>query len=520
MPDYLNFFLILILGLFLGGLFCLPWILRRSKVSVADSLELASLRERSEALQKQVDELRSSLASKEEALMRLQRDLAEESGRRLVAERECERLAALETEYQALQQEHLQGAAVRARLETELQSERTAAQEKLQLLQEARQQLSEAFQALSAEALQRNNESFLQLAGTVLQKQQEAAKGELELRQQAISQLVRPLAESLQKVDGKIVELEKERAGAYAGLSEQVKQLLSAQVQLQAETANLVKALRAPQVRGRWGEIQLKRVVELAGMLEHCDFTEQESVSTPDGRFRPDLLVHLPNDRKIIVDAKCPLQAYLDALAAPDEATRVACLQKHAEQVQTHLTLLARKNYQEQFTATPEFVVLFLPGETFFSAALEQRPGLIEIGAESKVILATPTTLIALLKAVAYGWRQEKLAQNALAISQQGKMVYEGVRFFSEHFLKIGDTLGTLVSHYNKAVGSLERRFLPAARRLNELHCGSDKKIPELNMVETTVSPTVKEELAPGSTPDSDEELLSANANPEDAKAD
>jgi len=348
------------------------------------------------------------------------------------------------------------------------------------------EELRESFQALSADALKSNNQAFLHLAHSTLEKFQSEAKGDLELRQQAVENLVSPIGESLKKVDEQIRQMESTRDQAYGNLTNQISSLISTQEKLQSETGNLVKALRSPTVRGRWGEIQLKRVVEIAGMLPYCDFVEQETVTTSTGRLRPDLIVRLPGGKNVVVDAKTPLLAYLEAVESADDDVRRQKLIDHARQVQTHMAQLSSKQYQEQFDPNPEFVVMFLPGETFFSAALEQEPALIERGVAQKVIPASPTTLIALLKAVAYGWNQEKLARNAREISVLGKELHERLRNLGAHVENLGKGLDRAVEAYNKAVGSLESRVMVSARKFVELGAPVTEEIAELNPIETT----------------------------------
>ncbi|HKV36816.1 MAG TPA: DNA recombination protein RmuC [Pyrinomonadaceae bacterium] len=374
-------------------------------------------------------------------------------------------------------------------LQTRLEDERRANQEKLALLSSAEEKLTDAFKALSADALRNNNRSFLDLAKQNLETFQQNAKGDLDGRQRAINELIKPLKESLEKVDGRIGDLEKSRAGAYSELREQVKVLAQSHLQLQSETGNLVKALRAPHVRGRWGEIQLRRVVELAGMLQYCDFIEQETVNGEDVRIRPDLIVHLPGKRTIVVDSKVPFEAFYESIAATDEEVRASRLKDHARHVRTHINNLSRKAYWETVQPTPEFVLLFLPGETFYNAALENDPKLIEDGVAQNVIIATPTTLIALLKAISYGWSQEQMAKNAQEVSNLAKTLYERIRIFTKHFDEVGKSLDRALEFYNKGVGSLETRVLVTARRFKELGAISGEEIEILEPLDKSARP-------------------------------
>ncbi|HZW94896.1 MAG TPA: DNA recombination protein RmuC [Candidatus Eremiobacteraceae bacterium] len=395
-------------------------------------------------------------------------------------------LAAEKASLARLQEAYTELVASRAKVESTLESERKTSTEKMELVTRASEELRNAFKAMASDALKSNNSSFLVIAEETLKRFQSQARGDLEARQKAVAEMVAPVRDSLNKVDAQIQQLEVARSDAYGELRTQVQSLITTQKELQSETGNLVRALRTPNVRGRWGEIQLRRVVEIAGMLSYCDFAEQESVTTESGRLRPDLVVKLPGGKHVVVDAKTPLQAFLDAFETTDEDVRRACLANHARQVRDHMNTLSGKKYWEQFEATPEFVVMFLPGETFFSAALEQDSGLIEHGVLNRVIPASPTTLIALLKAINYGWNQEKLARNAQQISALGKELHDRLRLLAGHITSVGTGLDRAVESYNKAVGSLESRVLVSARKFAELGASVADDIPELAPIETT----------------------------------
>jgi DNA recombination protein RmuC len=395
------------------------------------------------------------------------------------------------------------GRQAQTRLQTELEKERAVHGERLRAYEDAESKLRAAFQSISSEALEASNRTFLELAETRLRAARTEAAGDIDARKKAIEDLLAPLQKTLDQVDREIRDAERRRVEGGAQLMQRIVALDAVGQHLQTETRRLVDALKRPSVRGRWGELQLRRVVELAGMLEHCDFDEQQTLNgelngTPR-RIRPDVIVNLPGGKRVVVDAKVPLDAYLRAIEATDEPSRQALLLEHARQVRTHLSQLGGKGYFVDIPSTPEFVVMFLPGEMFFSAALEQDPTLIEFGVERKVIPASPTTLIALLRAVAYGWQQEAMEENARKISDLGRNLYESLRTLGGHFDDLGARLKASLEAYNRAVGSLEGNVLVKARKFKELQAanGGDE-ISTLDVIDRVPRMLQSRELTDG----------------------
>jgi len=373
--------------------------------------------------------------------------------------------------------------AARVRLESSARQEA----ERLTLLEQSEARLRIAFDSLATQSLRANSDLFLRMAREALGRDQAIAQSSLREREQAIGQLIEPLKAALEKTEAQVNALEHERREAFSSLRTQIEALASGQSQLQRETRNLVTALRRPEVRGRWGELTLRRLVELAGLSEHCDFSEQLQVAGEDGVLRPDLVVHMPDSRDLVVDVKTPLDAYLEALEAPSEEIRQSHLRRHAQQVEMRVRQLASKSYWAQFAHSPEFAVLFLPGDQFLGAALAERPDLLDTALRQSVIIATPSTLIALLKTVAYGWRQSVVARHAVIIRDLGQELHRRLGNFTGHLGRTGQRLAAAVEAYNAAIGSLERQVMPQARRFTELGVTGDEPLAELEPLDELV---------------------------------
>ncbi len=381
--------------------------------------------------------------------------------------------------------EHEKLESISQQLSMQLHLEKERYLEKIETIEESRKQLENSFSALSQQALKLNNENFLTLAKEKLSQFQIKAEANLDKKEKSIELLLQPIQSALKNTKEQIQSIEKERKESFGSLSQHLKIINESQADLRFETQNLVQALRRPEVRGQWGELTLKRIAELAGMVDHCDFYEQQQSENSASRMRPDMIVRMPDQRELIIDAKTPLDAYLNASQASDTEIRDQSLARHARNVRERMRELASKAYWSQFKNSPDFVVLFIPGEQFLSAALEQDPQLLEDALKNKVILATPTSIVALLRAVAFGWRQIAVAENAEKIRELGEDLYHRLATFAEHLQKLGKHLDTSVEQYNKAMGSLDRQVLSGARKFTELGIEKKKPIPELKIVET-----------------------------------
>ena len=496
--SLLELLLYITAGILFGGL--IGWLLSKYRLTPLLVKTRADLEAHLETLghhHATIDELKADLNGADQEIKSLSRQLLSVSEERSAALSKLEQMTSLEAslenrnqEIKALQNKisHLKEQI--ATLETSIAKETKAFEDKITLLQELRTNLTETYQALSANALRQNNQVFMDLAKSTFSKYIETAKTDFDARGKAVKDSVLPLQEALNRYEEHIQAMERSREKAYGGLSAQVQSLIQTQDVLQKETGKLVNALRVPHIRGRWGEITLKRVAELSGMQNHCDFYEQASARSEDGILRPDMVVHLPGHRQIIIDAKVPLVAYIDALETSSEEHRDTHLSTHARHVKTHINQLSQKAYWTQFKPTPEFVILFIPGENFFSAALAKDPQLIELGVRKNVILATPTTLISLLKTVAFGWQQEQLAENAKKISELGTELFERLATMGQHINNLGRDIERTTQTYNKVVGSLERRVYSSARKFKEL--GITQKDESKDLTIATVEATTR----------------------------
>jgi DNA recombination protein RmuC len=454
----------IILGIVIGGV--VVWLLAKARlqgihtkqiadIQVSYSGQVTELEKRASGTEARIEELRQQIQQRDSEINQIRGELGTEK----------------QSKVEAL---------------TRLEESQKGLEEQKALLETMKTEMTDTFNALSSAALKSSSEDFLRLASEHLGKVVAETKGKLGEHQVAINGLIKPLHEALKRYEEQVRLIEESRHKAYGSLEEQLRSLASTHEQLQKETSNLVSALKKPQVRGRWGEITLRRVAELSGMSAHCDFTEQISVETESGRLRPDMVVHLPMEREIVVDAKVSLDAYLDATSALTDDERKAKMEKHAQQVRTHMNRLSSKEYWIQFKQSPEFVVLFIPGESFLSSALDVDSALIEDGIQKRVIIATPTTFVALLRAIAYGWRQEQITKNAQEISTLGKELYERIYTLVKHFVDIGSAIGKAMDSYNKVVGSMELRVLPSVRKFKELGVTSADEIPILEQINRT----------------------------------
>ena len=426
--------------------------------------------------------------------LELERQTASQQG---AAEEMKKQSSVLQEQVRTLQGRVEEEQKLRAAADKEVESQRANTAEQRRLLEEAEKKLKEAFQSLASEALQASNKQFMDLARASFDSLQKEASGDLEQRKVAIGGMVEPLEKAVNELRVEVNKIESARQEAYGSLRTEVQQLATTSKELRQETGSLVSSLKQPQVKGKWGELTLRRAVELAGMSPHCDFLEQQSVDTEEGRLRPDMIVHLPGETQIVIDAKVPLHAFLAAVSARSDVEYREAMTQHASLVRDHINRLSAKEYWKQFEPTPEFVVLFVPGESFFSAALEQDRTLIEDAIEKRVVLASPTTLIALLRAIAYGWKQQLVAENAERIKDLGKELYDRILKFAEHLSDVAKGLERANKAYNNAVSSFDSRLVPSARKFKEMGVGS-ANVPDIDPIETSPRPTL-------SAPDTDE---------------
>ncbi len=487
-------------GLLIGGL--IGWFIARyraDRMHAAAMAEkrilIAGLKESLQAKNEEIKKAKTDLETSSYELREIRRVLLETSQAKAAAQGRLERLEELkkvvvqrENEIDTLNETVARLKTDRATLETVLKKERRNTDEKISMLEDLRGGLTDTYKALAAGVMRENSRAFLDLAGETFSRYMESAQKDIETQRTVMGDVVKPVETALKRYDQQVQAMERSRESAYGGLTQQVDALLKSQNDLQKETGRLARAMRVPHVRGRWGELTLKRTVELAGMSEHCDFSEQTTVQTADGHLRPDMVVHLPDGRQIVIDAKVPLSAYLDSLEADSNEKTEKYLDTHAKQVLSHIHQLAQKSYWTQFEQTPEFVVLFIPGENFFSAALSRNPNLIELGAQRRVIPATPTTLISLLKTVAMGWHHTKTTENAQAIGKLGQELYERLHSMLEHVNRLGKDLERCTTGYNRLVGSLTHRVIVSARKFEDLGITSKNghHLPDADPVETT----------------------------------
>ncbi len=467
---------------------------RRHTAAMAEKrIKIAGLEESLQAKNEEIRHARYNLDASANELRENRQVLLETSQAKANAQGRLERLEKLEqtinrreTEIGSLHETITQLKSNQARLETVLKKERSSTEDKIAMLEDIRAGLTDTYKALAAGVMRENSRAFLDLAGETFAKYVESAKNEVETQRVVMGNAVKPVEKALDRYDQQVQAMERSRESAYGGLTQQISSLLKTQNDLQKETGRLARAMRVPHVRGRWGELTLRRTVELAGMSEHCDFTEQTSVPAAGSQLRPDMVVNLPHGRQVVIDAKVPLTAYLDSLEADSTEKTDRLLDAHAKQVQNHIYQLAQKSYWTQFEQSPEFVILFIPGENFFSAALTRNPKLIEIGAERRVIPATPTTLISLLKTVGMSWHQTKATENAKIIGQLGKELYERLHAMLDHVNQLGKDLERSTTSYNRLVGSLSRRVIVSARKFNELGITSKnaQALPDVDLIE------------------------------------